>query len=215
MPSGPVVPILEAIRLWSPGLSKDNKVDQILLHAARLFSQQSYAATSIRDIAGAAQISLAGLYYYFASKEEVLFTIQKTTFANVIESYKKKTADQTDPTQKLQTLIHNHVTYFIHNMDTMKVLSHESETLKNSYYDQIATMKREYFKILVTLIEQIAGPDRATEPHFNARTQAMNLFGMMNWIYNWYNPKHDPPADELANQMAHLFIGGVVTPPQT
>jgi hypothetical protein len=40
------------------------------------------------------------------------------------------------------------------------------------------------------------------------RVAAFSLFGMMNWIYNWYNPERDVPVAELANQMSQLFLQG-------
>ncbi len=38
----------------------------------------------------------------------------------------------------------------------------------------------------------------------------LSLFGMMNWIYTWYNPKVDPDADGLADHMTRLFFDGVL-----
>ena len=44
---------------------------------------------------------------------------------------------------------------------------------------------------------------------FNARTAVMSLFGMINWIYTWYNPRVDGSAQELACQMSDTFLRGV------
>ena len=37
----------------------------------------------------------------------------------------------------------------------------------------------------------------------------MGLFGMMNWLYTWYNPRVDPDAETLAREMSDLFLEGV------
>jgi hypothetical protein len=37
------------------------------------------------------------------------------------------------------------------------------------------------------------------------------LFGMMNWIYTWYNPRVDADAAELAREMADIFLNGIGT----
>jgi hypothetical protein len=34
------------------------------------------------------------------------------------------------------------------------------------------------------------------------------LFGMMNWIYNWYDPKGKLKVDDLAQNLTHLFLEG-------
>jgi hypothetical protein len=34
------------------------------------------------------------------------------------------------------------------------------------------------------------------------------LFGMMNWIYNWYDPKGKLKVQELAQNLTQLFLEG-------
>jgi AcrR family transcriptional regulator len=46
--------------------------DKILDIAERLFGQQGYAATSLRQIIGEAGVNLAAVHYHFGSKEELL-----------------------------------------------------------------------------------------------------------------------------------------------
>ena len=45
---------------------------------------------------------------------------------------------------------------------------------------------------------------------FNARTAVMSLFGMINWIYTWYNPRVDGNAEALAQQMGDIVLNGIV-----
>ena len=44
---------------------------------------------------------------------------------------------------------------------------------------------------------------------FSSRTAVLSLFGMMNWIYTWYNPRVDADAAELAREMGDIFLRGV------
>ena len=37
----------------------------------------------------------------------------------------------------------------------------------------------------------------------------LSLFGMMNWIYTWHNPRVDADAKELADQMGNIFLKGI------
>ena len=43
----------------------------------------------------------------------------------------------------------------------------------------------------------------------------LSLFGMMNWIYTWHNPRVDLDAGELAGEMSDLFLRGVLNPAKT
>jgi hypothetical protein len=56
----------------------DQKLARILRIAAGEIAQRGFHNTGIRDISRATGVSIAGLYYYFSSKEELLFLIQPT-----------------------------------------------------------------------------------------------------------------------------------------
>src|SRR5258705_6107469 len=63
----------------------DQKLEFILRAAARIFANKSYHSTSMRDISRATNVSLAGLYHYCSSKEELLFLIQDDWFCRVLQ----------------------------------------------------------------------------------------------------------------------------------
>ena len=61
--------------------STQKKLDELLMRAASLIARKGFEATSMRDLAKAIDSSLAGLYHYFSSKEDLLFQLQYRTFA--------------------------------------------------------------------------------------------------------------------------------------
>ena len=68
----------------------DQKLEFILRTAARIFAEKSYHSTSMRDISRATNVSLAGLYHYCKSKEELLFLIQDNCFGRVLERLEQR-----------------------------------------------------------------------------------------------------------------------------
>jgi hypothetical protein len=50
---------------------------------------------------------------------------------------------------------------------------------------------------------------RARWLEFSTRIAVLSLFGMMNWIYTWHNPRVDADAEHLADEMGDLFLRGV------
>jgi hypothetical protein len=36
----------------------------------------------------------------------------------------------------------------------------------------------------------------------------MALFGMVNWMYQWYRPEEDLPLEEMGNQFTWIFLRG-------
>src|SRR4029077_16961609 len=55
----------------------DQRLSEILTHATDVFDEKGYAGASMRDLSRASGMSLAGLYYYFESKEKLLYLIQR------------------------------------------------------------------------------------------------------------------------------------------
>src|SRR5438034_1357864 len=51
----------------------DERLDHFLSRAAKVFADQGYHSTTMRDLAAATDMSLAGMYYYVRGKEELLF----------------------------------------------------------------------------------------------------------------------------------------------
>jgi len=187
----------------------DRRLAKLLHHAARIFCEKGYEGASMRDLSRAAGMSLAGLYHYFDSKEDLLYLIQKHTFETIIERLQERLKDAKGAEQRVRIFIENHLEYFLANKEAMKVLTHEDETLKNGRGAEIRAIKREYYRICLELLEDLG---REKELQFSGRLAVLGLFGMINWIYTWHNPKVDLDAGELAEEMGDLFLRGVLNP---
>ncbi len=168
----------------------------------------------MRDLSRQSGMSLSGLYYYFDSKEKLLYLIQRHTFLTVLDRLRERLAGSSDPEEGLRIFIRNHLEYFIANMKAMKVLSHEAGMLKGAYEQEIQAIKRQYYRICVDLLENIRkkrlGKNAPPPVRHQHRTEVLALFGMLNWVYTWYNPQIDPPSSELAERMADIYLRGVL-----
>src|SRR5580704_14189658 len=119
--------------LLAPATRFDRRLSEILIHATNVFCEKGYEGASMRDLSRASGMSLAGLYYYFESKERLLFLIQKHTFSTIVQRLKVRLEGVSDPEQRVRIFILNHLEYFLANQAAMKVLSHEAEALKNGF----------------------------------------------------------------------------------
>jgi AcrR family transcriptional regulator len=185
----------------------DRRLSEILTHATDVFCKRGYEGASMRDLSRASGMSLAGLYYYFESKERLLFLIQKHTFTTVVQRLKARLEGVTDPEPRIRIFILNHLEYFLNNQPAMKVLTHEDDALKNGLGSEIASIKREYYRICVGLLEDLK---RSSGLQVSTRTAVMSLFGMMNWIYTWHNPRVDADAASIAREMGDVFLRGAI-----
>src|SRR5277367_2821197 len=138
-----------------PASRFDRRLGHILEHATEVFCVKGYEGASMRDLSRATGMSLAGLYYYFQSKERLLFLIQKHTFTTIVQQLKARLEDASDPEQRIRIFVLNHLEYFVSNQQGLKVLSHEDDALKNGFASEVAAIKREYYRICVGLLDEL------------------------------------------------------------
>ena len=183
----------------------DQRFDALLANAARVFADQGYDRTTMRDLAASSGMSLAGIYYYVRGKEDLLYHVQERCFTRVLEGSETALATAGDPHERLATFIRHHVTFFAAHMPEMKVLSHEAAALSGERLKRITQIKRRYVDRLEGLVKDVA-PDW---PAAERSAASYALFGMMNWIYNWYDPAGPLDAERLAELVTRIFLGGV------
>ena len=181
----------------------DEKLESILRTAARIFAEKGYHQASIRDIARATGVSLSGLYYYFDSKEELLFLIQDHAFGTLLANLERNLDGVQEPHRRLRILVENHLRYFIDAKAEMKVLSHEGESLSGDYRRRVNEKKRRLSDVAMEILGEIRPAGG-----IDLRVATFSLFGMMNWLYNWHRPGLDVPVETLVDDMYHIFLNG-------
>lgn len=187
----------------------DEKLESILRTAAAIFAEKGYHQASIRDIARATRVSLSGLYYYFQSKEELLFLIQDHALQRLRSGLERGLATSDDPLERLRILIDNHLRFFLQNMAEMKVLSHEARSLTGEFRTNVDAQKRHLTAVAKEILREVEPCSELDE-----RVSAFALFGMMNWIYAWYRPGRDADVDTLVRDMTSIFLGGFLRSPE-
>ena len=184
----------------------DEKLELVLTSGARVISREGYGQATIRQVAGEAGISLAGLYHYVSSKEELLFKIQLHTFEAILEQLARKLDGVEDPLERLRVTVRNHLEHFLSRMDELKVCARELESLSGDYYEKVRALRQDYLRVVLEIVESIS--KLSGNSKIQPRLATLYLFGMLNWIYMWYPEQENTPGEMLADQLVALFLEG-------
>jgi len=184
----------------------DRQLAKILEHATTLFAEKGYEGASMRDLSRLSGMSLAGLYYYFNSKEKLLYLIQRHLFLSAIDLARERLKEENDPEERIRVFIRCHLEYFLAKPDAMKVLSHEDDVLKEQMGTGVADLKRQYYHCCADLLDALK---TAKGLQCNSRVATLCLFGMMNWLPTWYNPRVDGDATVMAQEIGDVFLRGI------
>ncbi len=184
----------------------DRQLAKILEHATAVFAEKGYEGASMRDLSRLSGMSLAGLYYYFDSKEKLLYLIQRHLFLSVMDLMRERLKAEDDPEFRIRIFIRAHLEYFLAKPEAMKVLSHEDDVLTKQMGAGVSELKRKYYRCCADLLDALK---KAKGLHCNSRIATLCLFGMMNWLPTWYNPKVDGDANAMAQAIGDVFLRGI------
>ncbi len=183
----------------------EKRLGSILKAASEVIADDGFEGASVRKVAAKAGIGLSGIYYYFKSKDEMLFALQENTFSSLVESLEERLKQAHSPADKLKAVIDNHLQFFSQQMDDLKVCSHEIESLSGTYYNEILKIRRDYYRLVRdVIIENIP-----RSGCIDANLAALFLFGSLNWMYMWYDRKRNPDLEGLSNQLLKIFLEGM------
>lgn len=192
----------------TPGF--DSRRLHLLDAAARVFSQEGYDKASMRRIAAEAEVSPAGIYHYVSGKEELLYWIQHHTFDSLHRGLVASLEGVTDSRERLAVAVRSHLRHFGEHMHELKVCARELETLEGEAYDDVHVLRRKYFEAVHDIVKDLQPQEGGSLGSWLATA---NLFGMLNWFYQWYDPgKSRVSLDDLAAQQTELFLHGFSSP---
>jgi len=191
----------------------DRKLVEILRGASEVFAEAGFDPASIRMVADRAGVSVAGLYYYVRSKDELLYLIQYHVFDTLVRRFEADSVQMTaaggeaaKPHARLRRFIFNHLDHFLADMDSLTVCTRELGRLNGEYLHQVETLQREYFSQAFEIFQELCDDgDGAMDP----RTATLAMFGTINWVSSWYDPKGGASADMLADEFSKLYLRGV------
>jgi TetR/AcrR family transcriptional regulator len=107
----------------SPSEAGNGSMRQRLLAAATdLFTRKGYAATTVREIVGAAGVTKPVLYYYFRNKEGIYLELMREAFSRLDELIAGSVGDRGSATQKLLRLCDRTYTLFMENVKVARVM---------------------------------------------------------------------------------------------
>ncbi len=193
--------------MQDPVSKAEVKQAEILAYSTVVIAREGYEKASIRKIAAEMGMSVSALYYYFSSKEELLFSIQYNAFDGLVCAVEDKQGEVTDPELKLYDFIENYLRFFLDRLDEQIICSHEINTLKGDAYDKVRKRRRRLYNIAFGIVSEIKAGNKNSALQVSLAT--LNLFGMLNWIYMWYDPENQRSYKVLSREIYNLFLNGI------
>src|ERR1700686_1176746 len=184
--------------------------DSILEAAAKLFRRQGYSATTLRKIAGMADIKAGSIYYYFDSKEAILDEVLDQGLYRIFEAVKTalKKAGNVSHRRRIGLAIETHLAALLEASDftsaNIRIYGQLPERLKKRH----RPLRRAYAKYWDRLFLDAR---RAGEISADIEIVPLRIFvlGALNWTVEWFSFSKKETVRKLARRTELLILDGV------
>ncbi|ALL79243.1 hypothetical protein AD006_32165 (plasmid) [Pseudonocardia sp. EC080610-09] len=179
----------------------------IVNRAALLLDRRGVDQVSMTDIAEEVGLAKPSLYHYFASKDEILYSIHVNTIEPLLSGLRARIAAQASPDVMLRGILSDLFELMDDYPGHIRVFFESSRRLPPEFLEPVRKREREYDELVMSVIEQgiREGYYRGIDP----RTATLALFGMANWSYQWYQPGGPVRGQEFAERFYDIFVNGV------
>jgi AcrR family transcriptional regulator len=178
----------------------------ILRAAAGVFRDRGFASTGMREIARAADLSSGNLYYYFASKAELLYFCQDHSVGRLLQTIRSLRGRRIGPAERLRRVIATHLLCTLDELDGAAAHT-EVDALPPGLRRRIVRKRDRYERALRSIVAE--GMRRGAFLRGDPALVTRAMLGAMNWTAKWYRPDGRLPAGEVARQYADYLVRGL------
>ncbi len=201
-------PVTEPRRPSRERINQERR-QEVLNVAARLFADKGFHGTSMDDIARELGILKGSLYYWIDSKDALLTEILEGSVLETIVEAEEIVEREASAADRLRALIHGHILSWVRNPNNFWVYVSEWRWLnppsQQRFRDERDRLEAIYKR---TIREGIAAGEFAVSEE--DVTVIVNLiFGAMNWFPRWYRPGGRASHEDIADVLATLVLDGL------
>ncbi len=187
--------------------------ETILARAAELFARHGYTATTMNEVAEACGVSKPSLYHYVQDKHQLLVEIAAGHIARLLALVDEVGTAGLAPEPRVRALIDAFMAVYADSQNEHRVLTEDVRFLAAAERRRVLGGER---KVVAAFADAIAAARPELRGAGLEKPLAMLLFGMMNWMFTWLQPKGALSHADMAPVVADLFFGGLAavrTPP--
>jgi AcrR family transcriptional regulator len=184
---------------------------RILDAAAKTFQEKGYAGTRLTDIASAAGLRTASLYYHFESRDDLVKELMRVAWEHT-NDFVRRCVEHLPPeaseTDRIAVAMSAHLVSALQvGTRTAAVIQIMGQVPEEVRRESLAD-QREYLGYWRDMLSRAVkgGEFRSDLSH---PAMLMMVMGALNWTVAWYDQAKGPRPEEVAAQLATMMIDGL------
>ncbi len=186
----------------------DQKREQILKSAAKVFADQGFDRASMSLLAKECGISKANIYHYYDSKDAILYDILETYLRDLRDRICSIDTDGLNPEEMLRTAMREILFAYQGADDEHRVQISGMSALPAEQQKVLRGYQRDLVAFVSNILKDLA-PEILGEDKDKLRAATMSVFGMLNWYYMWNTGAGSKAREDYADVVSTLTLHGV------
>lgn len=185
------------------------KIQDIIRSAAEVFRRKGYHGATMEEIAAQLRMTKGNLYYYFSTKEEILYTCHKRSLEIAFKALETARESDKPADERLRMMLRGYIRGLTDELRGAVILLEEG-SLSRGHWRQIVRLRDTYERGLRQIIEEGINEGRFSESV--AKLEGFIILGAVNWISKWYSPDGELSPDAVADMFADRLVRGLLRP---
>lgn len=183
--------------------------EKVLLAAGKLFREKGFAATTVREIAAAAQMLPGSLHYRYSSKDDILVALMKRGVERAIKSVEVATAGEKSAIERLRLGLRAHLELLCNGDDSLYVLLFDWRSLTSGALKGVLREREKLERYWDGLLFE-AHASGGARPLLDIELVRHFGFGAINWVATWYRPEHGRTPAQIADTFWSFLAFGLL-----
>lgn len=181
----------------------------LLDSALQLFGEQGFHGTSVQEIVERAELTKGAFYHHFESKEDILGLIHDEFLDDQRQATERILEEFESPVDQLREVIRESVLSVARYRLQVAVFFQERRYLTGERAEEVKRKRDDLDRMLSAIVED--GVTRGVfDPAIVPRVAVFGVVGMSAWVHQWFRDEGSITADQVADQLAALALGGLV-----
>jgi AcrR family transcriptional regulator len=179
---------------------------EILRSAAAAFRRRGYHGASVDQIARALHMTKGNLYYYFESKEEILYFCHDYSLDILLDLLRRTEEEGGAPEERLRALIEAFVHMIIDELHGT-ALTMDLQALSPRRLRRVIAKRDRFDRGIRRVLKE--GMQTGAFVPGDPKLLTFAILGAVNWITRWFDPRGEARSDEIARTFADYLLAGL------
>ncbi len=196
-------------------LPRARRMREIEAAARDVFSRNSYAMSSMAEIAEGAGVVEGTIYKYYENKRDLLLTVLRHWYEGMIAEFLDKLSGIEGTEARIHCVIWQHLKSIRDNPDLCRLFYAEVRSSEDYFEGQLYHLNRDYTRVLMDIVRGGIARGELREDLSVTLVRDVIFGGIEHLVTPFLSRRGDFDHDTVARQLTALVMAGIARPAET